>query len=532
MGASLDAVESVWFDHVPPREAVEDRDPAAAPPFGPPLPPPPPPAPVRGRTPGNGPTAVFADRVWAFGFEGQGVVILNADSGIDTTPSFHSDLAANVWQNPGEIAGNGLDDDQNGFIDDVNGWNFGTNSNAIGDSGGHGSSTAGCMVADGTCTGITNGMAPQAKLITGALGGEASQWSAIQYGLQMGADVQTSSHSYKAYFNPPPNYKMHRDIGVTTLAAGLIRTNSTSNDGSICNSGSNAGRRPFNISAPGNLPPPYLDPNQTLQGQLGGVIGVAAWNFSTNALMSYSPCGPFAWSFADLLVNVPAYPPANWDPAHDDYPWAGGAQQGLIKPDVSSPTSTLSTTSAPCSFATFSGTSNATPNALGVIALWKSANPSLTPEDVGMIVHQTADDRGSTTGKENGWGAGVIHAERGLYRALCVHRVDFEPRWQGDHSIASGPVRLALDGVPGSLGAIVLGFGRTTTVFGPVTLGVSTPFATLVVGVTDAQGDLSTSLAVNSSLVGVGFFTQAFVYDLTYTNRILDSNVVGTTLVP
>ncbi|MEZ5195820.1 MAG: hypothetical protein R2764_05320 [Bacteroidales bacterium] len=36
----------------------------------------------------------------------------------------HSDLNTNIWNNPGEIAGNGIDDDNNGYIDDVNGWDF------------------------------------------------------------------------------------------------------------------------------------------------------------------------------------------------------------------------------------------------------------------------------------------------------------------------------------------------------------------------------------------------------------------------
>jgi len=43
------------------------------------------------------------------------------DTGVDYT---HEDLAANIWQNPGEIPGNGVDDDANGYIDDTMGWDF------------------------------------------------------------------------------------------------------------------------------------------------------------------------------------------------------------------------------------------------------------------------------------------------------------------------------------------------------------------------------------------------------------------------
>lgn len=53
--------------------------------------------------------------------DGQTVVVAIIDSGIDIQ---HPDLKDNIWTNPGEIAGNGIDDDKNGYIDDVNGWNF------------------------------------------------------------------------------------------------------------------------------------------------------------------------------------------------------------------------------------------------------------------------------------------------------------------------------------------------------------------------------------------------------------------------
>ena len=49
------------------------------------------------------------------------VIVAVIDSGIDTT---HEDLKAVLWVNKKEIPGNGIDDDNNGYIDDVNGWNF------------------------------------------------------------------------------------------------------------------------------------------------------------------------------------------------------------------------------------------------------------------------------------------------------------------------------------------------------------------------------------------------------------------------
>ncbi len=60
----------------------------------------------------------------------QPVIVAVLDSGIDTT---HEDLKKNLWHNPKEIPGNGIDDDKNGYTDDVYGWNFlgGKNGSSI-----------------------------------------------------------------------------------------------------------------------------------------------------------------------------------------------------------------------------------------------------------------------------------------------------------------------------------------------------------------------------------------------------------------
>src|SRR5687767_856494 len=53
--------------------------------------------------------------------KGKTVVVAVIDSGIDTT---HEDLKPVLWRNPKEVAGNGIDDDKNGYVDDIYGWNF------------------------------------------------------------------------------------------------------------------------------------------------------------------------------------------------------------------------------------------------------------------------------------------------------------------------------------------------------------------------------------------------------------------------
>lgn len=55
------------------------------------------------------------------GKQGTTVVVAVIDSGVDVD---HEDLKDIIWTNPGEVAGNGIDDDKNGYVDDVHGWNF------------------------------------------------------------------------------------------------------------------------------------------------------------------------------------------------------------------------------------------------------------------------------------------------------------------------------------------------------------------------------------------------------------------------
>ena len=63
-----------------------------------------------------------ARAAWAAGFTGnRNVVVGIVDEGIQIS---HPDLAANIWTNPWEIPGNGIDDDGNGYVDDVHGWDF------------------------------------------------------------------------------------------------------------------------------------------------------------------------------------------------------------------------------------------------------------------------------------------------------------------------------------------------------------------------------------------------------------------------
>lgn len=74
-----------------------------------------------GQTGGTDDADIDAAESWDIEQGQEEVVIAIIDTGVDYT---HEDLAVNLWQNPGEIPENGIDDDVNGYIDDTIGWNF------------------------------------------------------------------------------------------------------------------------------------------------------------------------------------------------------------------------------------------------------------------------------------------------------------------------------------------------------------------------------------------------------------------------
>ncbi|MFY0565797.1 S8 family peptidase [Archangium lansingense] len=100
----------------------------------------------KGATGGLTDADINAPEAWEYTIGSSANVIAIIDTGIDYN---HPDLATNMWINPGEIAGNGVDDDNNGYIDDIHGINAITNSGDPMDDNNHGTHCAGTIAGRG-----------------------------------------------------------------------------------------------------------------------------------------------------------------------------------------------------------------------------------------------------------------------------------------------------------------------------------------------------------------------------------------------
>lgn len=112
-----------------------------------------------------------AARAWKVTKGSKAKIVAVIDTGADVT---HEDLSENIWVNPGETgldskgrnrATNGVDDDNNGFVDDVHGWNFVANNNDLTDNHGHGTHIAGIIGAVAENKKGISGIAPEVSLM-------------------------------------------------------------------------------------------------------------------------------------------------------------------------------------------------------------------------------------------------------------------------------------------------------------------------------------------------------------------------------
>jgi subtilisin family serine protease len=321
-----------------------------------------------------------APRVWSeLGTRGEGAVVGILDGGANYG---HPDLRANVWRNPREIPGNGIDDDHNGYVDDYYGYDFATGHADVRDTTPqrqHGTWTSGIVAGDGT-NGIITGVAPRASLMLLIAGGPIENGLAYQYAIENGADIMSMSFSIPNLGNLRGLWRMMSDHAV---AAGLVLVGGAGNF-------QQSAKVPTQIQTPKDIP---------------SVIAVGGVD-TASTLVFFSSVGPAEWGSVALYGDYPmptgllkpdlvAFPGPN-------YPVLAAGDSGYIDPNPK-----------------IQGNSFSGPQGAGVAALMLSAAPSLPAWRVKQILEETARDL-EAPGRDVRTGSGLIDAFAAVRRARAI----------------------------------------------------------------------------------------------------------------
>ncbi|MBI4004352.1 MAG: S8 family serine peptidase, partial [Candidatus Omnitrophica bacterium] len=298
---------------------------------------------------------VHAEQAWRIA-QGNPILVAVVDTGVDYT---HPDLDGNIWTNAGDPTINSVDDDGNGYVDDLRGWNFSSASNVVMDKAGHGTHVAGIIAAE-TNNGLgSSGTAPQVKIMavrvtsdSGALTSDAQVANAITYAAENGADIINCSFGCAAPCPPNPVLEgaireaYYDDPADPDDPAGVI----------VVFAAGNAGQNVADFS-PQNMP-------ETL---------VAGSSKPTDQMLSDSNRG--------VLIDVVA-PGERILSLRTSQCYAGAPFCGGVSPQC---------TTVGTNYCYASGTSMAAPFVSGAAALLLAHRPSFSVEEVRQALRATAD---------------------------------------------------------------------------------------------------------------------------------------------
>lgn len=284
------------------------------------------------------------------------IVVAVIDTGVDYT---HKDLAPYMWRNSKEIQGNGIDDDNNGYVDDIIGWDFVNNDNkpmADDERAFHGTHVAGIikMASRLAEKGLKIKIMALKYLNSSSSGRTSNAVRAIDYALKNGAQILNASWGSFSYSD--------------TLAASIIKARkanalviAAAGNGDAYGNGVNLDQLPF-------YPAAY---------QINNIISVAAVD-TANVLAQWSNYG---------AVNV----------------------------DVAAPGVAIKSTSNGNTYRVLSGTSMAAPYVAGVAAMIWAQRPDLNFAEVRKVISQTVTKAQTLAGKTQTGGA--VNSDQALTAA-------------------------------------------------------------------------------------------------------------------
>lgn len=303
------------------------------------------------------------------------IVVAVLDSGIASTlvgePQSVPDIAASsIWTNSREVGGDGMDNDGNGFIDDVHGWNFVSQNARPADDNGHGTHISGVIAASINNSVATAGIAgnvtimPLKVLDGNGLGTTATLTAAVNYAIKQGASIINLSLG-----GDEDDLYFHQAIQ-TAVAQGIVIVAAAGNSGAA---------------------------EVTYPARYNEVIGVGATN-TDGTRATYS-------NYGSALTLVAPGGDTSLDLNADGQP------DGI-------PSQTCADSSCTTFFTIYlSGTSQAASEVSGVAALLASCGAP--PGNIKSLLMQTATDLG-VAGRDDIFGAGQVDAAAAMTAAGCV----------------------------------------------------------------------------------------------------------------
>jgi thermitase len=306
---------------------------------------------------------ISMENAWAIEQGDSSIVVAIIDSGLKMN---HPEFAGRIWTNASEIPNNGIDDDGNGYVDDVSGWNFADSNNSPNDGHGHGTNVTGIIGANGDNGIGYAGLDWNCKLMVlkgldNNNNGLYSWWaSAIYYAVDHGARVINMSvggQSFSTTLQDAVNYAINADV---LIVACMMNTNSST------------------VFYPAGFP---------------GVMAVGATNPND------ARANPFFWS-----------------------PTSGSNYGNHIS--VSAPGNYiygLNHNSNTNYNSYWGGTSQAAPHVAGLAALLLAQDPSRTAAEVRSIIESTAEDLvGQVSEDTPGWDPYFGHGRINAHSALSL----------------------------------------------------------------------------------------------------------------
>ena len=378
-------------------------------------------------------TDIFAPEAWSIQHDAKDIIVAVVDQGVDID---HPDLKNNIWINPGEIEGDGKDNDNNGFKDDINGWSFnyggkdGVNDpRPLTPNHAHGTHVAGTIGAEGNNKMGISGIAWNTQIMPVNIGtvdvdGLNQVEKGIQYAVENDADIINLSLGSSLKISPAyvMQYMTSQGLLMDDAPASITKTGLTQfidvaqqareNDVLLVIAAGNDGQYSTKVNSWDQVN--NLDDSLHVETFVSSFLDNAITVSSTDAMKNLSP-----YTNTGFTADISA--PGGNNSGHDFLAMLSTLPSGITTPKYNA--KFVDKNNGTYGYA--QGTSMATPVVSGSAALIKAVNPKLSASEIRQVILSSATSNPKFKGQ-----VGDRGLQLDLYRALYLAQI-----WEGSRSL-------------------------------------------------------------------------------------------------